>query len=326
MEIYVLKEGARRGPFQPFKLRELLEDKVFSPSDPGWIEGMEAWVPLHAIEALRSWVPRDPSLPPPLPTPEELAAQSDGPESPIPAVPEIDPALKEWSARRSRAWLRWLARMIDVLLWWVLVWTLALASGHLTLWDLILAPPFFVIGAALLWIPVEAGLLVWLGTTPGKWMLGIALTDDLGQRLSYQAALKRSALVQVTGSALGLSLYMLPGLISVYANLTLIPMIQAVLGWVMYQRTGSTLWEQAANSRIQHTPVRALGIICSGVTLVIWIALGIWITVTVPLPVNMPEDLRSHFLEMRLESERLFQQMSPPSHGTPLPPNLKAPS
>jgi uncharacterized RDD family membrane protein YckC len=212
--------------------------------------------------------------------------------------------------------------MIDVLLWWVLVWTLALASGHLTLWDLILAPPFFVIGAALLWIPVEAGLLAKLGTTPGKWMLGIAITDDLGLRLSYQAALKRSALVQLTGSAIGLSLYMLPGLISVYANLTLIPMIQAMLGWVMYQRTGSTLWEQAANSRIQHTPVRAFGIVCSVVTLVLWIALGIWITVTVPLPVNMPEDLRSHFLEMRLESDRLFQQMSLPGHGkAPLPPN-----
>ncbi len=317
MEIYVLKEGARRGPFQPFKLRELLEDKVFSPSDPGWMEGMEAWAPLHAIEALRAWVPRDPTQPPPLPTPEELAAPSGQNESKATADPEIDPVIKEWSARRRRAWTRWMARLIDVLLWWVVVWMAALAAGFLTQWDLILAPPFFVIGAAVVWLPVEAGLLAWLGTAPGKWMLGIAITDDLGQRLSFLTALKRTALVQLTGNAIGLSLYMMPGLISVYANLTLVPMIQAVLGWVMYQRTGSTLWDQAANSRLVHSPVGAFGIISTIVTLVLWIGLGIWITVTVPLPVDMPEDLRSHFLEMRLESERLFQQISLPPKSPP---------
>ena len=79
MEIYVLKEGARRGPFLPFKLRELLEDKEFLPSDPGWMEGMENWAPLSSIEALENWMPRDSSLPPRLPSPEEweenIAAQ-----------------------------------------------------------------------------------------------------------------------------------------------------------------------------------------------------------------------------------------------------------
>ena len=282
MEIYVLKDGRRVGPFPPFKLRELLEDKEIQPSYPGWIEGMETWAPLKSIEALESWMPRDPALPPPLPHSQD-SKQGDA-DSPA--------DLQEIQTRRVRAWLRWLARTIDEMLWFTLIWVVAVSTGWLQLWDYLLRGPLLLIGSALLWIPVESLVLSRFSTTPGKWLLGIRVTDDLGQLLTYPAALKRTALAVCTGAGLGLPALML------------LPVLQGTMSWLLYRRTGTTLWDRAADSQLIHTRPTPAGFISIGVIVAGWFALCIWIAVAIPLPPDTPPELRQKLEELHQQFDR----------------------
>lgn len=291
MEIYVLKEGQRRGPFLPFKLRELLEDKVFLPDDSGWIEGMDAWAPLSSIEAISHWMPRDPALPPPLPDPELLQQRT------ATTAVEAD-AVQEVQARRVRAWLRWLARTIDEMLWYILIWLVGTAMGWIDLWDFFrLRDPVLLFGPGIAWIPVEALLLSRFATTPGKWLLGIRVTDDLGQPLTYHAALKRSALVTVIGNGLGLP------------TLMLLPLLQASLGWILYRRSGSTLWDRAAGAALIHTPPNPAGFVALGLMVGIWFVLGSWIALTAPIPPDTPAEEREPAEEMRREFQQRLDQL-----------------
>lgn len=283
MEIYVLKEGRRIGPFLPFKLRELLEDRTVQPSDPAWIEGMESWSPLSSIEALESWMPPDPSLPPPLPIPAEFkegAASGD--------VPGIQ-------ARRIHAWLRWLARIVDKMLWFSLLWVIAVCAGWLQLWDYLLLSPLLLIGAAVLWIPVESFLLSRFTTTPGKWLLGIRVTDDLGQPLTYLAAVKRTVLVVCTGAGLGLP------------ALSLLPVLQGTMSWLLYRRTGITLWDRAASSRVVHSPLPPMGLITVAALGGAWFALCTWIFMSIPLPPDAPAEFRQKLEELHQLFDRSQQ-------------------
>lgn len=294
MEIYVLQDGARRGPFLPFKLRELLEDHTILPTDPGWIEGMDDWAPLESIEALSSWMPRPSPEPPPLPSPE--------PRNQRPATLEPDPAAAEGAARRKRAWLRWLARSVDEMLWFALLWSIGLASGWIGLWDFLYSNPYLLLGPPVLWIPLEAFLLSRWGTTPGKWLLGMRVADDLGQPLHFKAALQRSALVFATGNGLGLPFDQL------------LPMLQASMSWVLYRRTGTTLWDRAASSQVLHATPPPIGLIATGATFLLWIGLGTWISLTIPIPPDLPPQQREQFQETRQQFQETWNQLhSPPS-------------
>lgn len=280
MDIYVLKEGQRIGPFLPFKLRELLEDRTIQPSDPAWIEGMESWSPLSTIEALESWMPRDPALPPPFPIPAEIkegTASSDLPGN---------------QARRTHAWLRWLARIVDKMLWFSLLWVIAVSAGWLQLWDYLLLSSLLVIAAALLWIPVESFLLSRFTTTPGKWLLGIRVTDELGQPLTYLAAVKRTVLVVCTGAGLGLP------------ALSLLPVLQGTMSWLLYRRTGTTLWDRAAHSRLSHSPPAPAGLITVAALGGAWFALCTWIFMSIPLPPDAPAEFRQKLEELHQLMDR----------------------
>ena len=299
MEIYVLKDGRRRGPFLPFKLREFLEDKELKPSDSGWIEGMEAWAPLSSIEALTPWMPRDPTLPPPLPVPEAVDRHA--------VTAEVENvAGEEKSARRVRVWLRWLARTIDEMLWFMLVWLVALSGGWVGLWDFLWRNPLLLFAPGLAWIPVEAYLLHRFGTTPGKWLTGIRVCDDLGQLLTYPAALKRSALVLVIGNGMGLPIFG-------ESNYSLLPMLQGTISLMLYMRSGSTLWDRAAQSYPTHARLSATGLTLVGLIVMAWMGLGMWISFTAPIPPDVPEERRAPIDEMR----RQLDQIKLPSRTGP---------
>ena len=302
MEIYVWKDGARRGPYLPFKIRELLEEKEILPSDSGWMEGMEAWAPLSSIEAIAQWIPRDPSLPPPLPSVEERDTRS-----PVAQKTDPDPDQQEVQARRGRAWLRWIARTVDEVLWYALIWISGVLAGQLYLWDFVFRHNILLFGPALLWIPVEAWLLSRIGTTPGKWMMGIRVTDDLGQNLAFLPALKRSGLVFLVGNGFGLP------------TLELLPMIQAVISWIFYRRSGTTFWDRTSHAQLIHSKPPGAGLLLTGSIFLCWISLGTWISFTSPLPPDFPAAQREQILEMRQEFEQNLQQMRSKSTGASEP-------
>ncbi|MFW6106644.1 MAG: RDD family protein [bacterium] len=88
-----------------------------------------------------------------------------------------------------------------------------------------------------IWIPVEAALIALTGRTPGKSLYGIKIVDEQGNKLSFRASLKRSALVWVQGLGLGIPIVALFTQLAAHKRLG---------------QTGSTLWDNAVEAKVTH--------------------------------------------------------------------------
>ena len=89
----------------------------------------------------------------------------------------------------------------------------------------------------ILWLPVEAAFLAVAGTTPGKWIFGISVLSNTGDKLSYSNALKRASLVWIGGDALGIPIVALFTRLIAYRALT---------------KTGTTFWDSSVGSVVTH--------------------------------------------------------------------------
>lgn len=107
--------------------------------------------------------------------------------------------------RVQMPWRRYFARMLD-LFFYSVAWGIFLAlvckvnlanrTRGMRLFDNLVA-----LGLMLL---LEPRLLSWFGTTPGKWILGLYVTDNEGYRLSISEAFSRTWRVFRSGMGLGL--------------------------------------------------------------------------------------------------------------------------
>jgi uncharacterized RDD family membrane protein YckC len=89
----------------------------------------------------------------------------------------------------------------------------------------------------LVWVPAESLFLALFGTTPAKWLFGIRVAHPGGDLLSFSEALNRSFLVFLQGVGLGIPFVALFTQLFAYRRLT---------------RTGTTLWDTAANTVVLH--------------------------------------------------------------------------
>ncbi len=113
--------------------------------------------------------------------PTEILIEGDGTVHEKPAI--------------ANPWLRFLARMFDYSLFFMVLWSIS--SGKIESTSLV---PF----EYFLWIPLEAAFLRWVGTSPGKWILGIKLQQGRLQHLDYLTALRRSFHVWFRGLGMGI--------------------------------------------------------------------------------------------------------------------------
>ena len=142
-----------------------------------------------------------------------------------------------------RPWRRYFARMIDTGLIWlaltvVVGFVIGFVVGPSGLWvfeDDGLFPRVLVMGALML--PIEAVMLAWWGTTPGKAMLGLRVIDRHGARLSFGVALRRALRVWVHGLGLNFPLASLITLIVAHGKLT---------------RQQVTSWDRALGSSVRY--------------------------------------------------------------------------
>lgn len=97
-------------------------------------------------------------------------------------------------AYHAKPWLRFLGRMFDYSLFFLFLWAISWGKSENTL------IPF----EYFLWIPVESLFLWSLGTTPGKWLLGITLSQKKGKKLDFPTSLRRSFHVWFRGLGMGI--------------------------------------------------------------------------------------------------------------------------
>jgi uncharacterized RDD family membrane protein YckC len=140
-------------------------------------------------------------------------------------------------------WRRYFARMVDmaVLGGPVALVVLSLAGAFTYLPVDIVADNDLLLAAALMLatIPLEAISLAATGSTPGKWLFGVSVRDQDGDRLSLGAAVKRSVLVFFAGMGAG------------------IPFISLLASYLAYRRLlsfGVTGWDEAVGAVVSHEP------------------------------------------------------------------------
>lgn len=114
---------------------------------------------------------------------------------------------------------------------------------------------------------VEALLLSWWGTTPGKALLRVRVRKNDGRKLSYAEALSRSYSVWTRGLGLGIPLVSLFTLIGSEGKL---------------RTSGRTSWDGAGGYVVGHQQIGALRIIAAVAIGLILTVLSIWGTISNP--------------------------------------------
>jgi uncharacterized RDD family membrane protein YckC len=143
-----------------------------------------------------------------------------------------------------RPLIRFWARAVDGAIW---SFFLTILFGYLSIGttktdQMIL----FNIATLFTWIFVESVLLSTIGTTFGKYLLGIVVRNAHGSKPTYLQSLKRSFMVWWRGQAIGL------------------PFIIYVVNITAYQtlkHSGETSWDRELNFSVEHRPVRIIGTI-----------------------------------------------------------------
>jgi len=136
-----------------------------------------------------------------------------------------------------RPWVRYFARSIDVLSFSLMLGVLIgiFAPNLLDTPDIVLG---FVI--AFVWIFIETLLLSSIGTTLGKWLLCVNLTNRDGNKLSFIESFKRSICVWFNGLGMG------------------IPLITMLTQWSAYsklQKQNITSWDKNNDFIVTHGKV-----------------------------------------------------------------------
>lgn len=151
-------------------------------------------------------------------------------------------AAAQSSARLGEVLRRFCARLVDTLTLGMLAATVLLAALAVDAPDLLAA---FALPFLALWlmIPVEAVLLAAAGTTPGKALFGLRVTDAGGRPPGFGKAAWRSFQVLMNGLAFG------------------IPMLNVVVaalaaGTVL--KSGRTVWDRRLDLRVETRPLSAL--------------------------------------------------------------------
>ncbi len=251
MEIFVIHQGEQSGPHRIFELRDMIAAGKFQVTDSGWHKGLDSWKPLSEIESLRDAIPEtesqasDPQAAPETPASsiDEAAERGILP----PAIPEAGDVPQQESilftpeALGRRVWVRFGARITDSVIFGIIIMGLGVAAGFAPGEALSeSAIVAFQVLTTLSWFLVEAALITTFGTTPGKAIAGLWITDEEGKRTTNGKSLIRALLLFVFGWGFGLPL---------------LTLLSLVVSQVRMKQIGNTLWDERAKTIVRGKPV-----------------------------------------------------------------------
>ena len=227
MDIWIIRNGEKAGPIHDFEIRRKIESGELTRDTPAWHEGLDAWRPLREIAIFKddfNWVHLGDLESGPTHEEEEAAILAAAGAPPLPTTPVL------W----RRFWARWLDIHVYVAIWWLCMW----ASGRDI--EAVLTNLWIMVVQLVPWFIAESILIHRFGTTPGKWLLGLRVTNVNGSLLSLAAATLRSFRVLVGGIGFGWSL------LAVFCQ---------TLSYFTAKRLGSALWDHAGGHRVEARPL-----------------------------------------------------------------------
>ena len=157
MKFWINQDGEKKGPIEDYELREMIRDEEVNADTLVWYEDADGWGKASEVALLSSEFSVKETEPPPVPV------------SPAPFL----------------MWRRVGARWFDFLLYQLLI-LIAFRVGGMAFLPNPEVPQSGtgIIGLLLPVIIMEGALLSSLGYTPGKWLMGLKVTDREGKILS----------------------------------------------------------------------------------------------------------------------------------------------
>lgn len=226
MDIWIIRDGEKAGPLHDFEIRKKIESGELPGSTPAWHEGLDSWKPLKEIGLFAREF--EPKAPPPLPaaSAREAGAGQD-------AAPQETFYLR-------RFWARWLDLTLYSGLWWLGLW----AVGQDI--EATLVNPWVMFLRYVPWFVLEALLIHKVATTPGKWLLGLRVTNRNHSLLDLGEAVRRSLRVMFTGIGFGWSI------LAVFCQ---------ALSIFTARRLGAALWDHTGGHQVTAEPLNPFRII-----------------------------------------------------------------
>jgi uncharacterized RDD family membrane protein YckC len=231
MDIWIIRDGEKVGPIHDFEARRSIESGELSATTLAWHEGLPSWKPLAEIDLFS----REFEL---IKRTSEPAEESPPAENPPP------PPLPRQVFYLRRFCARWLDLFLYSGLWWLGMW----GAGQ----DIegTLLNPWIMFLRYIPWFVIEILLLQHFGTTPGKWLLGLRVTNQDGSLMNLAESTQRATRVMFTGVGFGWEL------LAVFCQ---------ALSVFTASRLGNTLWDHAGGHQVTATPLvpaRMLALIC----------------------------------------------------------------
>ena len=293
MQIWLIRDGEKLGPFSDFDVRRDIESGEYDADTPAWHEGLDHWTTLGETSVFRSeFQQSDPA--PPAAHPRPYEAKPDTPP-PLPDSPPsgTTPTTDETGSLHllRRFWARWMDLQLYIAVWWLFLYFTNADIGAL------FRNPWFMLLQLLPWLPIEAALIRHHGTTPGKWLLGIRVRNDDGSALTGRQSGTRTLRVLVAGIGLGLDVIAL--------------ICQGVNYWIT-RRFGRALWDRLGGHHVDFSQIRGTRYIA--VLGIIFISLHLQIAVLAPHMLPMYEE---HFPALKEYFEKNPPRHFPDRHQAP---------
>lgn len=231
MDIWIIRDGEKIGPIHDFEIRRKIESGEIDADTSAWHDGLDGWkklpeIPIFSREFEKLEEKNTPSI------------EENDTEKPTAASPASPPPVPGVAAYGRRFWARWMDLTLYAGLWWIGLWASRqnVEAAMTSLWIiLLLYIPWFII---------EAMLIHYTGTTPGKWLMGLRVLNHDGSRLDLGAATRRSMRVMFTGVGFGW------GLLAVFCQF---------LSLITARRLGGVaLWDHLGNHRVVVSPLSPL--------------------------------------------------------------------
>ena len=176
MEIWLIEDEEKTGPFQSYEVRSRIERGELRGGEMAWHESSKDWVPLREMELFRTEFEMEEErlFPPPVPV-------------------------------KPRPFVRFWARWFD----WHLYSVFAFGLMRLMGLDMVaaVASIMFMMTYLLPWAIMEGISIHVTGTTPGKWLLGIRVQQIDGGQVTLGASVRRALRVIFYGIGLNVPIF-----------------------------------------------------------------------------------------------------------------------
>lgn len=264
MEVWIILDGEKAGPFHDFEIRRRISAGELTAATPAWHEGRPAWQPLGELPIFA----REFEQAPPQAADSIPDSSSDTSLSP--------PPLPSQPVFLRRFWARWLDLSLYSGVWWLGMWAAGQDIGAA------LINPWIMFFRFIPWFALEAVLIHRFATTPGKWLLGLHVLNQDGTHLDLAASTRRSMRVLFSGIGFGFSY------LSVFCQ---------ILSLVVSRRVGSTLWDATGGHKVTSTPPKpgSLMIVVLAYALAIAMQWAVTLPEIIEIASRQNPELKQHF-------------------------------